>query len=496
MQTIVLSILDIMEWLDYHAAFDIKRLFNDLDIRNTKLNREFCEKVLDYNKIAYKFRDVNIWRSRANFFNNRRFSVTLTKMEQKKEIFIPGSRFAPYTNHFFRYRHLNLKYKGKQLKPKPFPLTLKEVKEYYYLCSERELLSILESIDPQNTVIDGDSVDDDYIFYVPAYNISRFYSDFSFSEEDQIVFKVLDWGQVSLELKEKTDRTIGKIYKKKWISKFDELLQKTAVSRPSENYSIEDIIASMIEEDPALFFHDKYFVSIESHLKESQVLETIDFGVKEKIWPKNSPIVLSDEWFNYVYGIPNILQVSNEEDDFLCSIGSPMSLNIIRFAVYSFLDENYVKLHDNPEDTQNNCVESIFKEFFSWKKYEAHSKKLLTLIKKEYQRNVKKFNPFKDSDMIDLVLTVFQLFRRMFSIVSYSEEKKLLPDKIDFNVVIMLNQFAEDLNPLLRMTGELLDSSEKESAKETKQKRKEVAIIRDKFDNFLDNVEEYIFSTF
>ena len=46
------------------------------------------------------------------------------------------------------------------------------------------------------------------------------------------------------------------------------------------------------------------------------------------------------------------------------------------------------------------------------------------------------------------------------------------------------------------MTGELLDSSEKESAKETKQKRKEVAIIRDKFDNFLDNVEEYIFSTF
>ena len=109
---------------------------------------------------------------------------------------------------------------------------------------------------------------------------------------------------------------------------------------------------------------------------------------------------------------------------------------------------------------------------------------------------MKKFNPFKDSDMIDLVLTVFQLFRRMFSIVSYSEEKKLLPDKIDFNVVIMLNQFAEDLNPLLRMTGELLDSSEKESAKETKQKRKEVAIIRDKFDNFLDNVEEYIFSTF
>ena len=496
METIILSILDIMEWLDYHSVFDVKELLSDLGIKNTKLNREFCEKVLNYNKIAYLIPNINIWQSRAHFFNDRLFSVTLTEMEHKKEIFIPGSRFAPYTNQFFRYRHLNLKYKEKQLKPKPFPLTFKEVKKYYYMCAERELLSILENIDPQNAVMDGDSVDDDYIFYVPAFNISRFYSDFEFTEEDQIVFEVLEWGQVSLELKGKTDRTVGKIYKKRWNNNFDALLQKMIVSRPSENYLIEDVIAFMIFENPTLFFHDKYFVSIEDHLKESEVLESIDFGVKDKIWVKDASIVMSNEWFNYVYGLPNILQVSNGDDDFLCTIGSPMTLNIIKFAVYSFLDENYVKLHNDPEKAQNDCMEFIFEEFFSWGKYKAHKKKILTLIKKEYQRNVKKFNPFKNKDVIDLALTVFELFRRMFAIASFCEEKKLLPDKIDFTVVIMLNQFAEDLNPLLRMTGELLDAPERESVRETKHKKKEISMISDKFNTFLDNVEEYVFSIF
>ena len=84
----------------------------------------------------------------------------------------------------------------------------------------------------------------------------------------------------------------------------------------------------------------------------------------------------------------------------------------------------------------------------------------------------------------------------MFAIASFCEEKKLLPDKIDFTVVIMLNQFAEDLNPLLRMTGELLDAPERESVRETKHKKKEISMISDKFNTFLDNVEEYVFSIF
>ena len=391
---------------------------------------------------------------------------------------------------------MDIIYKGKHLKSKPFPLTFKEVKEYYYLCPERELLSILESMDIQNTVLQDELVDDDDIFYVPAYNISQFYSDFCFTEEDQVVFKVLEWGHVLLELKGKTERTIGKIYKKRWSAKFNEKFQEIAISRPSENYSIEDVIASMVDSDPGLFFHDKYFVSLENHLKESDLLETIDFGVKEKVWVKNAPIVISDEWFNYVYDVANMLQVSNEKDDFLCTIGSPMSLNIIRLAIYSFLDENYLKLNDEPEEVKNECIEAIFKEFFSWEKYKVHTKKLLTIITKEYQMHVKKFNPFKNRDMLDLALAVFQLFRRMFAIVSYSEEKKLLPDKLDFTVVIMLNQFAEDLNPLLRMTGEFLDAQDGESSKEKKQKKKKVSLIHDKFNTFLDNVEEYIFSTF
>ena len=64
MDTIILSILGIMEWLDHNFIFTIKELFSDLGIRNTKLNREFCEKVFYYNKIAYKFADVDIWKSR------------------------------------------------------------------------------------------------------------------------------------------------------------------------------------------------------------------------------------------------------------------------------------------------------------------------------------------------------------------------------------------------------------------------------------------------
>lgn len=65
--------------------------------------------------------------------------------------------------------------------------------------------------------------------------------------------------------------------------------------------------------------------------------------------------------------------------------------------------------------------------------------------------------------------------------------------KIDFSVVIMLNQFAEDVIPLLKMTEQLFTMLEYEDVEE---KIKEVSIVRDKFNNFLDNVEEYIFSPF
>ena len=73
---------------------------------------------------------------------------------------------------------------------------------------------------------------------------------------------------------------------------------------------------------------------------------------------------------------------------------------------------------------------------------------------------------------------------------------KLLPDKMDFTVVIMLNQFAEDVSPFLRMTGELFDTTKDETTVEVKNKKKEITVVRDKFSSFLDNVEDYIFSTF
>lgn len=496
MNTVILCILDIMEWLDNHFLFTIKDLFTDLGIRNTKLNKEFCEMVFQYNKIAYREGDSDVWKSRANCFNNRKFSVTLTELEYRKKILVPGSRFVPYTNHFFRYRHANIKYNGENLKAKSLPMTFKEIKEYYYLCSERELLSMLELIDANNVVVQDELVEDDEIFYVPTYNISEIYSDLSLTEKDQLVFKILEWGHVELEVIAKTSSAVGKIYKKKWGAEFDEKLKETAISRPSENYLIEDVIASIIASNSSLLFHDKYIFSLEEHLKESGLLETINFGVKDKMWVKDSPIVVADIWFSYVYGIPHMLQILNSEDDFFCTIGSPMSLNIIRFAILEFLDDNYVKLNDKPEEVKKDCVNSVFKEFFSWKKYKIHEKKILTIIKKEYQRHAERFNPFKDRDMLDLALAIFQLFRRMFTIISFAEEKKLLPDKMDFTIVIMLNQFAEDVNPFLRVTGELFDSIKDEAKIEIKRKKKEISIVRDKFSSFLDNVEDHIFSTF
>ena len=129
MGTVILHILDIMEWLDYHHVFSIWQMFNDLEIRNTKLNIEFCEKVLEYNKIAYRFGEDGLWVSRPSLFKERQFSIILTNLEHKKEILIPGSRFTPYTNHFFRYRVMELMYKGKRIKQKMIPLTFREIKE-------------------------------------------------------------------------------------------------------------------------------------------------------------------------------------------------------------------------------------------------------------------------------------------------------------------------------------------------------------------------------
>lgn len=491
METTILHILDIIEWLDYHHVFSIQQMFDDLQIKDTKLNFEFCEKMLDYNKIAYKIDEKGLWVSRSNLFNEKQFSIILTELEHKKEVFIPGSRITPYINQFFRYRVMELVYKNKPIKEKLIPLTFKEIKEYYYLCPERELLSILESIG--GNVVEEDFVDDDDIFYVPAYNIKQFYKSICLTEDEQIVLEVLDWGHAKLALVGKTPCKVSKTYKKKWEVEFEELLKKAISVRSSENYLIEDIFAFMVYSNPRLFFHDKYFISVENHLKDLKLLETIDFGVRDKIWIREAPIILPKEWFQYVYGIPNIFQVSNGVDDFLCSIGTPMTLDILKLAIYSFLDENYMKLDESPDKLKAECAELIIKDFFNLEKYKPYYKKIATLIKKEYQKYVKKYNPFKDREIITLSFSVLQLFKRMFTIVSHIEEKKLLSGKIDFSVVIMLNQFAEDVIPLLKMTEQLFTMLEYEDVEE---KIKEVSIVRDKFNNFLDNVEEYIFSPF
>ena len=491
MGTVILHILDIMEWLDYHHVFSIWQMFNDLEIRNTKLNIEFCEKVLEYNKIAYRFGEDGLWVSRQSLFKEMQFTIILTNLEHKKEILIPGSRFTPYTNHFFRYRVMELMYKGKRIKQKMIPLTFREIKEYYYLCPERELLSILESF--EMNIVEEDIVDDDDIFYVPAYNIKQFYKDLCLNDDEQIVLEVFDWGQVKIELVGKTPCKVSKAYKKKWEVEFKELLQKALNVRSSENYLIEDIFAFMLYSNPRLFFHDKDFISLESYLKDSDLLENIDFGVRDKLWIKDSPIILPKEWFQYVYGIPNIIQISNADDDFLCSIGSLMTLGILRLAIYSVLDENYVKINETPDEVESECIKLIIKDFFSLKKYKLHHKKIATLIKKEYLKCVEKYTPFRDREVILLSFSVLQLFKRMFSIVSYIEEKKLLLDRIDFSVVIMLDQFAEDASPLLKMTEELFNVLQDADVEE---KIQEVSIVRDKFGNFLDNVEDYIFSSF
>ncbi|MGP1438182.1 MAG: hypothetical protein ACTTKH_03825 [Treponema sp.] len=480
-----------MEWLDRHYVFSIKQLFDDLEIRNTKLNREFCENIFYHNKIAYNIEGKDLWMSRANLFNNKCFSVTLTELEHKKKILIPGSRFIPYTNHFFKYRQMHIEYHGKRIKQKPIGIPFKELKEYYYLCSEKELLSILESFSMNNVVLPDEFVNDNDIFYVPAYNISPFYNDMSFTDEDQIVLKVLDWGHVKLDLVTKTPNTIDKKYKTKWETEFKLLLRQAVVEHISENYLIEDIIAFMVFLKPELFFNDECFVSVENSIKDMDIIESIDFGVKNRLWVKEAPIILSNEWFHYVYGIPNVLQVLNKEDDFLCTIGSPVTMNIIRVAVYKFLDENYMKLDDDGAEME--CVDIILHEFFRAKKWVSHHKKLTTMIKKEYQRYVEQYSPFKNREGILLAFALFQLFSRMFFIVSYIDDKRLLPDKIEISIVIMLNQFAEDLTPLIKMMAEFLYD---EHDVNINQKKREIDMLCEKFSSFLDNIEEYIFSSF
>ena len=139
-------IIGVLEWLyRRNTPFTVLEMLKTLHIDLSEKNIEFALKFIEYNSLVFKPVDStssftpkhagenDVLVPKGSFFNGKSFSVMPTKLELEKGIFIPGSRFYPYTNPFLKFGAPHLKYAGKDLEVENILLPVNEIKEYYFL---------------------------------------------------------------------------------------------------------------------------------------------------------------------------------------------------------------------------------------------------------------------------------------------------------------------------------------------------------------------------
>ena len=492
----VSNIMEIMEWLNNRDdTFTIPEMLEELDIKITNINKNFCIKFIEYNQLAYS---LNLtqgpnWVSRATVFRGVHFAVKPTAFELERKLFIPGSRLFPYINHLLGNINLQLHYNHKRLNMILIPLKWSEIKKYYYLWHQEAILDELQFITPYNTIQDNHSIGDDDIFYIPAFDAKKYYKAHNVTLEDQIILKVEDWWMKGVSLYSSTIAKRPPKYEEDWIARFNRALPFSLSLRQTENNSICDVLAYMLYAGNDIFLRSEYYMPLQDYVQEQNNLSDVRIGVKDLRWEKDGPIITSKEWFHHILDFRYLIARNNTFECFLANLGSPITEDMIKIFIFDFIEQNYLKIQEEPEVYQEKCIDAFINEFFFRKVYNDYHKRIRSMIMQKYKKYLNKYEPFKNKDITSTSFRMFALFRRLYTSLAYLQELNVSPSDIDPNISIVINQMAMDMEISIRNMGELLDNKKKDRKDYLKNS---VENLADRFDIIVENTEDFVLSKY
>jgi len=488
--------MELMEWLNNRKdTFTIPEMLEELNIKITNINKNFCIKFIEYNQLAYSVHLTQgpNWVSRATVFRGTLFAVKPTTFELEKKILIPGSRFSPYINHLLGNINLQVHYNHKRLDMLLVPLKWSEVKKYYYLWHQDAILDELQFLTPYNMTQDNHCIEDDNVFYVPAFDARKYYKTYNVTLGDQIIFKVEDWWMKGISLYSSTVAKRPPKYEKDWIARFKRALPFSLSLRQTENNSICDVLAYMLYAGNDIFLRSDYYMPLQDYVQERGILSDVRIGVKELRWEEDVPIITSKEWFHYILDFRYLVSRENTFEYFLANLGSPITEDMIKIFIFNFIEQNYLKIEEEPEVYQKKCIDSFVDEFFYRDIYDAYRKRIRSMMMQKYKKYLNRYEPFKNKDIMSTSFRMFDLFRRIYASLSYLQELNVTPSDMDPNISIVINQMTMDMEISIRNMGELLNNKKKD--------KKDFLIssvenLADRFDIIVENTEDFILSKY
>jgi len=492
---VIYEVIGILDWIyRYDGTFEIEDLLKYTNVKPDAENKAACVRFLEHNNLAYNlsFGISQYWISRRSVFEGKIVAVTPTEFELKQGILIPGSRFAPYVTNVLEQHMISIIYDKEELYPELVSLPLKEIREYYCLYSEEKLFEELTRVCTSNYIDYETYENEEERYYIPAFKIKKFYQKHSFSSNDQVILKIESYMYKDVELCGISSRSIPESYKKDWEKKFTKLLNVNLASKPAENNTIVDVLSHTLYLLDAVSTQE-YLIPLQEYLQEHKMLDDITIGVNNIVWVKDAIPVAPKFWYPFTADFRYILQRANKDEVFFSTLYLPITDPVIEVFVYQFLEENYIKVNEEPKVYKEICIKRFRDEFFSFEKYKECYKKINSIFSRKYDRYVKKYNPFVKKEEMDVAFGMFALFRRLYRALVHLQKLNVAPCDIAYDTSIIVNQMSEDMVEAMHDIHELLEGKIQEDVKKFKSG---LIDLTEKFSLIVEGLEQFVLFNF
>lgn len=440
----------ILFFIEQVSVFSTTDLLKYLNMNNTEDNSDLLSGVIIGNHIAYPAAFPNekdrLWISRHSFFDKKTFAVTPTNFELEQDIFIPGARFSPFMNPFVIPGRSGIKYEKKSVKKTVVNLSISEIENFYFLSGEDNIISILledceknmEVMCPSSNKGDFNTYDADNIFYVTAFDFKEIYSHLNVQKGDRLIFKLEDWYKGIFSLKKIETKNENKDAIQKWYFEFEEGL-KSALRALPINSPAEDAVAfTFFLKQNELFNND--YIAMDKYFKNTSTFSIQEYGLEEKFWITDEKIPQENFWLSFV------ADGSTKIIDFFFKLKLPISEQIIQAFIFVFMEANYI--HYRNDEYKEKCIKELCSCFlhYSWKNFDKICKECSRIIDKRYDFYIKKYNPFKYPELVDLRKTAVSFFKEILFLINSLRHVKMHPDNFKNYSGLIINQLVVKLN--------------------------------------------------
>nr|WP_253695109.1 MULTISPECIES: hypothetical protein [unclassified Treponema] len=425
---------------DAGEYFTLQELKNSIGLK--EVDDELLGTFLISASLAYFLPDLDmkkgVWVSKHGFFSGKEFAVQISDTENEKGIFIPGSRFLPFLPADKYAHEVKLFYEGKEIPKKKVYLSFERISSFYFLYTESDISNVLcedyeENLETFSRLHEGFTPESR--FAVSAWDFSAVFDECSFDYPIRCLVNIKDWSNAEFEiLKEK--HKISEEDISFWFNLFETAVRSALQVLPMNSVTQEILSFAYFLGENALF--DENAAPMELFFERKDVFGIVPYGIDEKFWLLDEPIMNPQNWFECLYS-------GGKEDAFFDSINRPVTQALIDCFVLDFLSSHYMARFD--EEIRENFIDKtvalFIPEFTAGRK--KKSSECRSYLEKHYDYMVNLYNPFKEDTAKDLRSALVNFYKDLIVFFNEIDERKLRTSDFDGQSPLMIYQIFDKI---------------------------------------------------